>query len=115
VTWLALAAALAAVLAAGYGLGRWRPWYRLGDWVDWQLRFRLNRWSSRPRQAALLVLLLATDPAFAVRSWRHRHDPPPPRSPAIRVPDDPARQTAIATPGAAPCPTSRTPSQTSSP
>ncbi|MFD5031684.1 hypothetical protein ACFWM0_14900 [Streptomyces sp. NPDC058405] len=77
--------AAVAVLAAGYGLGRWRPWMRLGDWADWQLRFHLDRWTSRPRQAVLFGLLLATDPVRTVRAWRHRHDPPPPLGPAVRI------------------------------
>ncbi|TRV72564.1 hypothetical protein FKN01_29690 [Streptomyces sp. 130] len=78
------ALAVLAALAAGYGLGRWRPWYRLGDWANWQVRFHFARWNgSRPREAALFVLLLATDPVRTVRAWRHRNDPPPPRSPAL--------------------------------
>ncbi|MGW1468471.1 hypothetical protein ACWCPT_29515 [Streptomyces sp. NPDC002308] len=72
----------AVALAAGYGLGRWRPWLRLGDWANWELRFHLDRWNgTRPRQAALVVLLLATDPVGTIRTWRHRHDPPPPPAP----------------------------------
>ncbi|WP_098007891.1 hypothetical protein [Streptomyces sp. sk226] len=82
-----LAAALAA-LAAGYGLGRWQPWMRLGDWANWQLRFHLGRWNTtRPRQAVLFVLLLATDPINTVQAWRHRKDPPPPKSPPVRLRD----------------------------
>ncbi|MGS2592050.1 hypothetical protein [Streptomyces hebeiensis] len=73
-----------AALAAGYGLGRWRPWLRLGDWANWQLRFHLNRWTSRPRQAALFGLLLATDPAHTMRAWRRRNEPSRPLAPAMR-------------------------------
>ncbi|WP_328903245.1 hypothetical protein OHR86_27990 [Streptomyces sp. NBC_00441] len=79
------ALAVLAALTAGYGLGRWRPWYRLGDWANWQVRFHLTRWNSRPREAALFALLLATAPAHTVRAWRHRNDPPPSRSPAVRI------------------------------
>lgn len=82
-----IVAALAA-LAAGYSLGRWRPWLRLGDWADWadwQVRFHLDRWSSRPRQAVLFGLLLATDPARTVHAWRHRADPPQLLAPAPRI------------------------------
>ena len=79
------ALAVLAALAAGYGLGRYRPWLRLGDWANWQVRFRLARWNSRPREAALFALLLATAPVRTVRAWRHRNDPPPPRSPAVRI------------------------------
>lgn len=93
----ALAAVLAA-LVAGYGFGRWQPWMRLGDWTAWQLRFHLHKWDrTRPRLTALFVLLLATDPVRAVRAWRHRHDPPPARGPALtfttrtRAPEEPTR------------------------
>ncbi|QKW31531.1 hypothetical protein HUT11_35580 (plasmid) [Streptomyces seoulensis] len=81
-----------ALLAAGYGLGRLQPYARLAHWANWQLRFHLDRWTSKPRQAVLLALLLVTDPVNTVYAWRHRHDPPPRRSPAVkvsRVNDDP--------------------------
>ncbi|MER5715758.1 hypothetical protein [Streptomyces sp. NPDC002132] len=77
--WLAVIAAL----AVGYLLGRTRPYTRLADWTNWQLRFHLDRWTSRPRQVVLFALLLLTDPVNTVHGWRHRHDPPPPRSPAV--------------------------------
>lgn len=80
----ALATALA-LLAAGYALGRYRPYDRLADWTNWQLRFHLDRWTSRPRQVALFALLLLTDTRSAVHAWRHRKDPDPPRSPAVKV------------------------------
>ncbi|MFD8899835.1 hypothetical protein [Streptomyces ardesiacus] len=73
------------LLAAGYALGRYRPYQRLGDWADWQLRFHLDRWTSRPRQAVLFGLLLVTDPVHTINAWRHRNDPPPRRSPAVRI------------------------------
>ncbi|MEV8335658.1 hypothetical protein [Streptomyces niveus] len=69
-------------LAVGYGLGRWQPYDRLSAWVNWQLRFRADRWASRPRQAVLLGLLLVTDPVHTARAWRHRNDPPTLRDPA---------------------------------
>ncbi|MFJ3141669.1 hypothetical protein ACIPJM_04360 [Streptomyces halstedii] len=73
------ALAVLAALAGGYGLGRWRPWMRLGDWANWQLRFHLARWDrTRLRLTTLFVLLLATDPVNTVRAWRHRNDPPTP-------------------------------------
>lgn len=78
--WLAIAAAL----AAGCGLGRLRPYERLADWANWQLRFHLGRWASRPRQAALFGLLLLTDPIRIVHAWRHRKDPEPERAPALK-------------------------------
>lgn len=80
----AVAAALA-LLAAGYAIGRYRPYEKLADWTDWQLRFHLDRWTSRPRQVALFTLLLITDPVRTVYGWRHRHDPLPSRSPAVQI------------------------------
>lgn len=82
--WTATASALA-LLAVGYAIGRLRPYQRLGDWADWQLRFHLDRWTSRPRQAVLFGLLLVTDPVRTIDAWRHRKDPPPRRSPAVRI------------------------------
>ena len=82
---LITAAAALGLLAAGYALGRIRPYDRLADWADWQLRFHLDRWVSRPRQLALFLLLLITDPPRTIHAWRHRKDPPPPRSPAVRI------------------------------
>jgi hypothetical protein len=80
VTWLLYAA----LLAGGYALGRARPYTRLADWTNWQLRFHLDRWTSRPRQAALFSLLLLTDPVRTVAAWRHRKDPEPERAPALK-------------------------------
>ncbi|MFJ3043653.1 hypothetical protein [Streptomyces tendae] len=82
---LTATAAALVLVAAGYALGRYRPYQRLGNWANWQLRFHLNRWTSRPRQAALFGLLLLTDPVRTVNAWRHRKDPPPRRSPAVRI------------------------------
>ncbi|MGV9803901.1 hypothetical protein ACWDTP_38270 [Mycobacterium sp. NPDC003449] len=76
--------AAAVLLAAGYALGRIRPWDRLATWANWEVRFHLDRWATRPRQTALFVLLLMTDPIGTVRAWRHRHDPPAPRSAPAR-------------------------------
>lgn len=82
IPWTTTGAALA-LLAAGYTIGRLRPYERLADWANWQLRFHLDRWTSKPRQTALFTLLLLTDPVNTVHGWRHRNDPPPPRSPAV--------------------------------
>jgi hypothetical protein len=82
VAWIALTAALALV-GVGYVLGRTRPYVWLGDWTNWQLRFHLNRWVSRPRQIALFTLLLLTDTRRALHAWRHRKDPEPERAPAM--------------------------------
>ncbi|MFB7461258.1 hypothetical protein [Streptomyces sp. NPDC056188] len=78
--WLAITAAA----AAGYLIGRLRPYDRLATWVNWELRFHLDRWTSKPRQVALFSLLLLTDPVRTVHAWRHRHDPPPPKSPLLK-------------------------------
>ncbi|MGX9921766.1 hypothetical protein ACWIG4_18150 [Streptomyces sp. NPDC002248] len=86
------AALLLAALVAGYGLGRWRPWMRFGDWANWEMRFHLDRYTTRPRQALLFAALLATDTRETVRAWRHRHDPPPPREPAPTIRDLTNRQ-----------------------
>ncbi|MEW2393150.1 hypothetical protein AB0933_32795 [Streptomyces venezuelae] len=88
-----------ALLAAGYALGRFRPYARLADWANWQVRFHLGRWSSRPRQAVLFTLLLISDPTHTVDAWRHRRDPRPSRSPAVQFDPDWAakRRTAAGT------------------
>jgi hypothetical protein len=82
---LTIAAAAVGLLAAGYAIGRYRPWIRLADWTEWQLRFHLDRWTSRPQQAALFTLLLITDTRRTLHAWKHRHDPPLRRSPAVRI------------------------------
>lgn len=83
--------ALAAVLAAGYGLGRWRPARRASDWASWLpysrppvTRRHIRWWLAQPVYAAQIVLMLLLEPRATIHNWRHRHDPPPPRSPAIR-------------------------------
>jgi hypothetical protein len=83
VIWLAIVAAL----AAGYLLGRWRPVHRALDWANWQ------KYGSKPtglRYAAVFVLLSAENigwllahPVQGWHAWKHRNDPPPPRSPAL--------------------------------
>lgn len=89
------ALALLATLAAGYGLGRWKPLHRASDWANWQ------RYGKRPtghRYWAMWTVLsaenigwLITHPVQGAHAWRHRHDPPPPRSPAVTItPRDPA-------------------------
>lgn len=77
--WLAIAAAL----AVGYLLGRTRPYERLADWTNWQLRFEINRWVPKHRQVLLFALLLLTDTRRTVHAWRHRKDPEPERAPAM--------------------------------
>lgn len=72
-----------ALLAVGYLIGRVRPYERLADWTNWQLRFGIDRWVSRPRQVVLFTLLLLTDTRRTVHAWRHRKDPEPERAPAM--------------------------------
>jgi hypothetical protein len=71
-----LLAAAAALLAAGYALGRLRPWARLAAWADWQMY--AGRWwhATRLRQEVLTVLFAVTWPRIAWSAWRHRNDPP---------------------------------------
>ncbi|MFJ4703156.1 hypothetical protein ACIP5N_33900 [Streptomyces sp. NPDC088768] len=68
-------ALLLAALIVGYMAGRTRPYDRLADWADWQVRFHLDRWTTRPRMLALFTLLLFTDPARTLSAWRRRNDP----------------------------------------
>lgn len=80
---LLLLAVAAAFLVLGYTLGRVRPYEKLADWTNWQLRFHLDRWVPKHRQAALFTLLLLTDPINTVHAWRHRKDQAPERGPAM--------------------------------
>lgn len=85
---------LLTVLLAGYGLGRIRPAHRASDWA---IRLAGRRpavtrrdyrwWLAQPVYAAQIIVLLATQPRTTLRAWRTRNDPPPPRSPAVRVTD----------------------------
>lgn len=75
------ALAVLAALAAGYGLGRWRPWYRLGDWTGRRVRDDGRWWLSPNRLAAALYVI--TWPRPALYAWRHRHSLPIPLSPAL--------------------------------
>lgn len=89
---LAIVLAVAFLLAVGYLAGRIQPYAWLADWTNDQLRFHLDRWASRPRQAVLFALLLATDTRRTLHAWRHRKDPEPERAPAItfrRIGDGP--------------------------
>ncbi|UOB09121.1 hypothetical protein MQE23_08650 [Streptomyces sp. HP-A2021] len=85
----AVLAALA-LLAVGYTLGRTRPVHRALNWANWQAY-------SRPtglRRAAVWTLLSAENltwltlhPVQGWHAWQHRNDPPPPRSPAVKIRD----------------------------
>lgn len=73
------AARIAWVLAAGYLIGRARPWVRLGDWAERQIRYDGRWWlATRPRQAVVAAAFAATWPRAALYAWRHRNDPTEP-------------------------------------
>lgn len=67
----ALAIALAA--AAGYLLGRTRPWRRLYWWADVRIPDSGHWWHAPPHAAAAWW---ATAPRGALHAWRHRTDTP---------------------------------------
>lgn len=77
------------LLAAGYAIGRYRPAYRATEWANWQ------RYGSRPtgiRYAAVWTILSAENIGWLIahprqgwQAWKHRNDPPPPRSPAVQI------------------------------
>lgn len=83
-------AAAVALLASGYAVGRYQPARRACDWANWQ---RLG--TKKPtglRYAAMYTVLsaenltwLALHPIRGARAWKHRNDPPPPRSPAPAI------------------------------
>lgn len=80
-----------ALAAVGYLLGRYRPAHRASDWANWQrwdqtLRRHSARWW------AVFVVLSAENLAWLIahprqgwHAWKHRNDPPPPRSPAPEI------------------------------
>jgi hypothetical protein len=80
------AAVIVAALTAGYALGRVRPLDLLDTWVWRQFTFG-GPWltGSRPRQVVLLAAHTLVRPAATWHAWRHRHDPPPRRSPAPTI------------------------------
>ncbi len=71
----------------GYAVGRYRPLHRALNWAHWQQYDpHLTGW----RKTAVWLLLSAENigllllhPVQGWRAWQHRHDPPPPRSPAM--------------------------------
>jgi hypothetical protein len=84
-----MTALYAALLLLGYVLGRWRPLHRASDWAHWQ---HYGKRPTGPRYWAVWTVLsaenigwLITHPVRGAHAWRHRHDPPPPRSPAVRM------------------------------
>ncbi|MET8661381.1 hypothetical protein [Streptomyces griseus] len=81
------ALALAVALAAGYLLGRWRPWQRLGTWAADQVRFT-GAWArgGRGRQAAVVLAHILTAPRTSRRIMRTPATDGPPPVP-VRDPD----------------------------
>lgn len=87
--------AVTALLAAGYALGRYRPAHRASSWAHW-LFYGTDRptrrdprwWLAQTVFLAEIVVLLTTRPRQTLHPWKHRNDPPPPRSPAVRIRDD---------------------------
>lgn len=80
----------AAILAAGYALGRARLGHRASDWANWQAASSMRRHSARwwARWAVLSaenIGWLIAHPVQGWHAWQHRNDPPPPRSPAPRI------------------------------
>jgi hypothetical protein len=78
---------IVAALAAGYLLGRLRPFDRLDTWVWHQFTFGSTWFDTKPRQAVLLAVHALVRPAATLDIWRHRHDPPPGRGPAPQIAD----------------------------
>jgi hypothetical protein len=77
----AIVAALGGILA-GYLIGRWRPWTRLGHWADWQMQVDGRWWlATGPRRFVVAAVFATTSPHAAWSAFRHRNDPPP-RGPA---------------------------------
>jgi hypothetical protein len=78
--------------AAGYTLGRLRPAHRASDWAHWT-DIRSDRpgrtsprwWACQAVFLCEIAVLLATRPRQTLHAWRHRHDPPPLRSPAPKL------------------------------
>lgn len=75
--------AILIAITVGYTLGRIQPYDRLAEWTNWELRFHLDRWQSRPRQVALFALLLITDPVNLMAACRRRDDPEPKPGPIV--------------------------------
>ncbi|MEU1800849.1 hypothetical protein [Streptomyces sp. NPDC019937] len=88
---LPAALAVAAVLfTAGYALGRWRPARRASDWANWKKYHLAARrqgpvwWTVWLVLSAENITWLVAHPTQGAHAWRHRNDPPPPRSAPLR-------------------------------
>ncbi|WP_329126121.1 hypothetical protein [Streptomyces sp. NBC_01353] len=77
--------AAAAALAAGYVLGRIRPWDRLDTWVWRRLTFMGDWTKSTPQQVITIAAHVLVRPRISYDIWRRRNEPrPPDPSPAIQ-------------------------------
>ncbi|MFJ7497377.1 hypothetical protein ACIQZB_40920 [Streptomyces sp. NPDC097727] len=77
----------AAALAAGYLLGRLRPWQRLGDWATDQVRFT-GAWArgGAGRQAVVVLVHAVTAPRTGWRIMRTPATGTRAPAPAFRTP-----------------------------
>lgn len=95
--WLAVAIA-APAFAAGYAARIVRPLDRIDTWAWDQDRRRARElrdgtagrrrpgwWAAQTVFAVEIVAALVVRPRDTVHAWRHRKDPPPPRSPAVQI------------------------------
>lgn len=88
---LVLIAVAVAFVAFGYALGRYRPARRASDWANWRKYDQSMRRHSARWWAVFIVLSaenlawLTAHPVQGWHAWQHRNDPPPPRSPALRI------------------------------
>lgn len=99
---LTVTTAALGLLASGFALGYTarcvRPLHRIDNWAwdqDYQRRRDLRDNPTRRRQlgwwaaqvvfAVEMLTALVVYPRRTVHAWRHRHDPPPPRGPAMKV------------------------------
>jgi hypothetical protein len=91
VSFLATVAAVLGLLGVGYALGRLRPAQRVSDWANWKKYDQSMRRHSARWWAVWAVLSaenlgwLLAHPRQGWDAWKHRNDPPPPRSPAVRI------------------------------
>lgn len=90
--------AIAAAFAAGYTARIIRPLDRIDTWA-WDQDYRRARelrdgtaasrrpgwWVAQAVFAVEIVAALVLRPRETVNAWRHRNDPPPPRSPAVAI------------------------------
>lgn len=78
-----------AALVIGYVIGRSQPARRISDWATWQANMRQP---AGIRLAAVWTVMsagnltwIAAHPIRAQRAWKHRNDPAPTYSPAVRI------------------------------